>query len=102
MQGAGKDAHVDAALGDQDPRCVDPDAGDGEEQFDQLGVGFAGGADAGVEGGDRLLERLDVGEQPGDEVGEGLAQLGIFVRSLGFASSASRQGLAGARTVTFG
>src|SRR6266542_5931053 len=25
LQGAGKDAHVDAALGDQDPRCVDPD-----------------------------------------------------------------------------
>jgi hypothetical protein len=33
LQGAEKDAHVDAALGDQDPRCVDPDAGDGEEQF---------------------------------------------------------------------
>jgi len=38
----------------------------------------------------------------GDEVGQRLAQLGIFVRSLALASSASRQGLAGARTVTFG
>lgn len=34
LQGAGKDAHVDAALGDQDPCCVDADAGDGEERFD--------------------------------------------------------------------
>jgi hypothetical protein len=79
-----EDAHVEAALGDQHPRGVDVDAGDRAEQLDELGVGLGGGRAAGVERGDRLVERVDVGEQTGDEhavvgeleaVGERLLQL---------------------------
>src|SRR6266508_1983693 len=58
MLGASEDAHVDAALGDQDARGVDADAGDGAKQLDQLGVWFGGGFDASVERGDRLVERV--------------------------------------------
>jgi hypothetical protein len=65
--GASEDADVEAALGDQHPRGVEVDAGDRAEQLDELGVGLGGGRDAGVEGGDRLVERVDVGEQTGDE-----------------------------------
>ena len=67
MLGGGEDAHVEAALGDQHAGGVDADAGDGAEQLDELGVGLGGGRDAGVEGGNRLVERVDVGEQSGDE-----------------------------------
>ncbi len=63
--GAAENAHVEAALGDQHLGDVAFHARDGGEQVDQLGVG--GGSDAGVERGNCLVERVDVGEQAGDE-----------------------------------
>src|SRR5207247_6233213 len=59
--GVGEDGHVDAALGDQHLGDVAADAGD------QLGVGVGGLDDAAVEVGDRLVERVDVGEQLRDQ-----------------------------------
>src|SRR6266498_3934911 len=70
--GASEDAHVEAALGDQHAGGVDADAGDRAEQLDELGVGLGGSRDAGVERGDRLVERVDVGEQAGDATLESL------------------------------
>ena len=61
MLGASEDAHVEAALGDQAAGGVDVDAGDGAEQLDELGVRLGRDRDASVEGGDRLVERVDVG-----------------------------------------
>src|SRR5215218_5578142 len=63
--GVAEDAHVESALGDQDLGDVAFHARDRGEQLDQLGVG--GGGDARVERGNCLVERVDVGEQAGDE-----------------------------------
>jgi hypothetical protein len=64
---ASEDAHVEAALGDQHLRGARLDAGDGAEQLDELGVGGGRRLGAGVEGGDCVVEGVDVGEQTGDE-----------------------------------
>src|SRR5438552_6890891 len=60
-------AHVDAALGDQDLRDPYADAGDRAQELDQIGVRCGRDPDPGLDVSDRLVERVDVGEQPRDE-----------------------------------
>jgi hypothetical protein len=62
-----EDRHVDAALGDQHLRRAQLDAGDRAEELDRLGLRLCDVGDALIEGFDREVEAVDVGEQLHDE-----------------------------------
>jgi len=65
--GGGELAHVRADLGHDDLRCPSVDPGDGVQQRHLLGVGSDQLLDPRREGGDGLVQVVDVGQDLGDQ-----------------------------------